>query len=48
MKLMQDMRNDGLTLKQNALGRVLDKDDPNQVKRSNDRLCFHVMNVTPK
>lgn len=28
---MQDMRNDGLALKQNALGRVLNKDDPNQV-----------------
>ena len=28
---MQDMKNDGLALKQNALGRVLDKDDPNQV-----------------
>ena len=29
---MQDMRNDGFALKQNALGRVLNKDDPNQVK----------------
>ena len=28
---MQDMRNDGFALKQNALGRVLNKDDPNQV-----------------
>lgn len=30
VKLMQDMRNDGFALKQNALGRVLNKDDPNQ------------------
>jgi hypothetical protein len=29
---MQDMRNDGFALKQNALGRVLNKDDPNQVE----------------
>jgi hypothetical protein len=28
---MQDMRNDGFALKQNALGRVLNKNDPNQV-----------------
>ena len=28
---MQDMRNDGFALKQNALGRVLNKDDANQV-----------------
>ena len=31
VKLMQDMRNDGFALKQNALGRVLNRDDPNQV-----------------
>ncbi|XP_046846714.1 corepressor interacting with RBPJ 1-like isoform X2 [Xenia sp. Carnegie-2017] len=30
VKLMQDMRNDGFALKQNALGRVLNRDDPNQ------------------
>ncbi|XP_028395297.1 corepressor interacting with RBPJ 1-like [Dendronephthya gigantea] len=30
VKLMQEMRNDGFALKQNALGRVLNKNDPNQ------------------
>ena len=32
MRLLKDMQSDGLTLKQNALGRVFDPSDPNQVR----------------
>lgn len=31
MRLLKDMRTEGLTLKQNVLGRVFDPGDPNQV-----------------
>ena len=33
MRLLKDMRTEGLTLKQNVLGRVFDPGDPNQVRR---------------
>ena len=32
MRLLKDMRTEGLTLKQNVLGRVFDPGDPNQVR----------------
>ena len=31
MRLLKDMQTEGLTLKQNVLGRVFDPSDPNQV-----------------
>lgn len=31
MRLLKDMQTEGLTLKQNVLGRVFDPKDPNQV-----------------
>ena len=31
MRLLKDMRTEGLTLKQNVLGRVFNPSDPNQV-----------------
>lgn len=34
MRLLKDMQSEGLTLKQNVLGRVFDPSDPNQVRNA--------------